>query len=244
MWRPETWTPGDSRRSDERGAALLVAILAMVMLAAVGGALILATSTDGLIAGSFQAAAAAQYAAEAAAERAVLDLTRASDWDGVLSGASPAPYADGLPVGTRSLPDGTSLDLGQVVSVATCGKLTTCSLTDAQRVTLERPWGVNNPIWRVWAFGPVRMVTDGLVEQPEYVVVLVADDPSEIDGNPSTDGRVEEGSPGAGVLLLRVEAFGLRGVRRAVALTVARTPIEGQFPPFPLRVVAWHPVQS
>jgi len=53
------------------------------------------------------------------------------------------------------------------------------------------------------------------------VVVLVADDPAENDGNPLQDG-VETSNPGSGVMALRVEARGPRGARKALEATVAR----------------------
>jgi hypothetical protein len=48
----------------------------------------------------------------------------------------------------------------------------------------------------------------------------VADDPAETDGDPLVDGS--SGNPGAGVLVLRAEAFGPGGSRAAVELTLAR----------------------
>ena len=47
-------------------------------------------------------------------------------------------------------------------------------------------------------------LSGGAIDAPFYVVVLVADDPAEIDGNPLVDGP----GPGFGVLTMRAEAFG------------------------------------
>src|SRR4029077_16732021 len=55
-----------------------------------------------------------------------------------------------------------------------------------------------------------------------YAVVMVADDPSENDGNPLQDG-VSQTNPGMGVIAMRAEAFGPRGAHKIVELTVART---------------------
>src|SRR5439155_25453004 len=76
--------------------------------------------------------------------------------------------------------------------------------------------------------GPVSdMLPTGTVNSPFYVIVLVADDPSENDGNPTQDGVVPcpcpPGNPGSGVLALRAEAFGPRGAHKVIEFTVART---------------------
>jgi hypothetical protein len=55
-----------------------------------------------------------------------------------------------------------------------------------------------------------------------YVVVWVADDPSENDGNPLMDGTAAT-NPGSGVLAMRAEAFGPSGTHRVIEATVART---------------------
>jgi hypothetical protein len=89
---------------------------------------------------------------------------------------------------------------------------------------------------------------------------MVADDPHETDDDPWRDG-VQTGAaanPGAGVLLVRAEAFGRRGSRRvvhgavvrrdraALARWSARDPAtRGPAPPgFPvLQVVAWEAIR-
>jgi hypothetical protein len=53
-----------------------------------------------------------------------------------------------------------------------------------------------------------------------YLVVLVADDPLDADGNPLRDARGD--SPGRGVLLLRAHVFGSWGARRVIEAVVSR----------------------
>lgn len=57
-----------------------------------------------------------------------------------------------------------------------------------------------------------------------YVVALVADDPGETDADPWQDGAGTETAinPGAGVLLIRAEAFGRRGAHRVIEGSVVR----------------------
>jgi hypothetical protein len=89
-------------------------------------------------------------------------------------------------------------------------------------VTVERPRGANNPRWQLFAYGRLTDATPGVVtDSPFYVVVMVGDDPSETDDNPLVDAT--PGDPGAGMLDLRVEAFGPRSAHKVVELTAVRT---------------------
>ena len=95
--------------------------------------------------------------------------------------------------------------------------------------TSERPWGSNNPRWQPFAWGNVNCWLP-TVESPFYVVAMVADDPSENDGDPLTDGsiacaqdRATECNPGTGRLALRAEAFGPFGVHKILESTIARS---------------------
>jgi hypothetical protein len=56
---------------------------------------------------------------------------------------------------------------------------------------------------------------------PFYVVVMVADDPSENDGNPYRDGATAD-NPGRGRLTVRAEAFGPGGSHKILEATIAR----------------------
>ena len=92
-----------------------------------------------------------------------------------------------------------------------------------QAVTLARPWGLNNPQWQLFAYGPINSILpQGGLNSPYYVIVMVGDDPSENDNDPLHDG-VSQTNPGSGVLAMRAEAFGPNGVHRVIELTVART---------------------
>ena len=87
---------------------------------------------------------------------------------------------------------------------------------------------------RILADGTVLKLNDvlpaGGINSPYYVVVMVADDPSENDGDPLHDGvspcpvgQLTGCNPGSGVLNMRAEAFGPGGNHKAIELTIART---------------------
>jgi hypothetical protein len=208
----------------ERGAALVLAIMTLLLMTALGTALVVTTISETMIAANFGAATAAFYAADAAIERAFGDLRAAPDWNLALGGASQSAFADGPPNGLRTLADGTVLDLTKIVNVANCNREDACNESEMDAVSADRPWGANNPRWRLYAYGRLsEMVPVVSIASPFYVLAMVADDPSENDGDPGVDGD-GEGNPGAGVILLRAEAFGPRGAHRVVEATIARQP--------------------
>jgi hypothetical protein len=206
------------RGHDERGVALLLVILMLLVVSAMAAGMALDATTEIGITANHRDAVAALYAADAVMTRALADLAVANAND-VLAGTARSTFIDGAPAGIRHLADGSTIDLTQVCNRATCGKPTGCSPLDITALTDDRPWGVNNPIWRLYAYGPVGDLADGLLS-PYYVVVMVADDPSENDGDPLHDG-VPPLNPGAGLLEVRAVAFGPGGARQAVDATVS-----------------------
>jgi hypothetical protein len=216
--------PGRVRTaSGERGVAMIVAMMAMLLLTALGAALVLTTTSETMIAGNFRNGQEGMYAADAALERAMDDLLAVPDWNQLLDGTARSAFVDGAPGGSRTLPDGSSIDLGQALNMANCQKTASCSAADLAANTPQRPWGANNPVWKLFAYGPLdAMLPTSSIDSPYYVVVMVADDPSENDGDPLHDGT-SQSNPGSGVLSLRAEAFGPGGAHRAIEMTVART---------------------
>ncbi len=100
----------------ERGIALVVVTMAMALLGGVAAALALTTASEVQIAAHFRTSQQALYAADAAAEWALADLSAAVDWAVVGRGDEPSTFVDGPPRGTRTLEDGTIVDLGKVVA--------------------------------------------------------------------------------------------------------------------------------
>ena len=140
------------------GAALLIALMAMMLMTALATALILTTITETRIASSYGAGIEAFYAADAAIERAIDDLRTIPDWS-VLAAAKAATstFVDGPTGGPRTLWDGTTLDLGE-------------------ETTMVRE-GDGSP-WRLFAYGALAgMLPPGRLKSRAYVVVWVADSP-------------------------------------------------------------------
>ena len=106
-----------------------------------------------------------------------------------MSGLARSVFVDGNPSGSRALADGSTLDLGQVVGLANCQKPVGCTDSEMNAVTVERPWGSNNPRWQPYLYGRgSNLVGSGTANFSAYVVVLVGDDPSENDDDPALDG--------------------------------------------------------
>ena len=215
--------PEIRRFGPERGAALVVALMATMLLSALGLALILTTTTETKITGNYTYAQEALYAADGAIERTVQDVLTIPDWNDMLSGAQRSAFVDGAPSGTRTLPNGAVIDLAEATNMINCAKLTTCSATDMNALTEDRPWGANNPRYQLFAYGPANAFLDtGTTNSPFYVVVWVADDPSENDGDPAKDGN-HAANYGTGVITLRAEAWGGRGAHKVIEVTLTRT---------------------
>src|SRR3989338_5360926 len=202
--------------------AIIIALMSMLLMSELGAALVLTTSSEALIAANFRNAQEGVYAADAGLERAMDDLGAVADWSAILDGSTGSAFVDGTPSGVRTLADGSLLDLGQTVNMMNCRKVTSCSASNLVANTAQRPWGANNPVWRLFAYGPLSsLLPDHAIDSADYVIVMVADDPSENDNDPLKDGHSAT-NPGTGVLALRAEAFGPRGTRQVVELTAAR----------------------
>ena len=201
---------------------LVAAMMVMLLMSALGAALILITSSETMIAANFRNSQEALYAADAAADHVLAEVVAVADWDQLLNGSIQSTFVDGPPHGTRMV-NGAPVDLSQLVTLANCRKTTRCSSAEMDAVTAERPWGANNPRWQLYAYGEVKnAVPDATVDSPYYVVVLVGDDPSETDNDPSNDGGGPNNA-GADVLLLRAQAFGPRSAHETIEMAIART---------------------
>jgi hypothetical protein len=79
------------------------------------------------------------------------------------------------------------------------------------------------------------------IQSPYYVVVMVGDDPSENDNDPTRDG--DGGNPGAGVISVRAEAFGPRGTHKIVEATLAAGYNEDGSRQPGMRMLSWREVR-
>jgi hypothetical protein len=199
--------------------ALILVILFTSFLAALGLGVALAVFLDRLAAGNLRGSIALLYAADSGIELAARDLAR-QDWAPVLSGDMQGSLADGLPGGVRAVPGGGAIDLTAITNMLNCGKATTCSDAQMDATSRERPWGVNNPRWRLFLYGPLGDVVAVFRPSPGYLAVWVGDDHREEDGDPLADAGA--GDRGHGILRVLAEAWGPMGSRRAVVAELAR----------------------
>ena len=212
-----------TNHKNDRGAALIIALMAMLLLTALGLALVLNTTTEGMITGNFRSGQEALYAADAGVERVMDDLLTVPDWNNILTGSVRSAFIDGSPSGARTMPDGTSIDLTEATNMANCGHVASCSIAEMNASTEDRPWGANNPRWKLYAYGALNtIISTGTVNSNIYVIVWVGDDQSENDDDPTTDGNAQT-NPGSGVLAMHVEAFGPQGTHKILEVTVAKT---------------------
>jgi hypothetical protein len=205
----------------ERGVALIVVLLVMMLLSALGLSLTMVTSTEERVADSYSSGSEAFYAADAALEFATQELSRVPDWSHVLDGTLTSAFID--PQGSlQKWPGGQARTSGEATALVTCRR-TSCTDADMDARTSDRPWGENNPRWRLFAYGPVQDLSPaGTINSSCYVAVWVGDDPSENDGQPLVDGDDSAGSnPGRGLLSLVVHAYGPSS-RRVIEATVAQ----------------------
>ena len=206
---------------NERGIALIVALMSMLLLTALGLGLVMTTMSETMIAGNYRDSSEALYAADAGVERVMQDLLTVPDWNRILTGVAKSSFSDGAASGTRTLPDGSQIDLSAATNMLNCNKVTTCSATEMNAWSMERPYGVNNPRYQLFAYSPLAdIIETGTVLSPMYVAVWIADDIAETDGDPLTDGGTANGR---GVLLMRAEAFGPGGAHATIEVTVGRT---------------------
>ena len=196
------------RLVDERGTALIIALMSMMLLTALGAATVMVSRTETMISGNFRNSQEALYAADAAVERVLQELLMVPRWNDILDGTVQSAFIDGILDEQKSLPTGAKVRFCCGSSSAT-GELQ--AVTDSANL-----WGANNPQWRLFAWGPINeLITDGSIDSTMYAAVWIADDPAEEDGNPLADTN--------GTLTLHAEAIGPSGTRKIIEVTVART---------------------
>jgi len=228
------WTKAScvGRLRDETGSALVIALMATLLLTALGLSLVLTTSSETILSSNYRGGQEALYAADAGLERAMLEIPGVTNVTSLLGGTVKSSFIDGAP-GSRNLPNGKTLDLLALTNLNNCGKTSSCSTAEMNAVTTDRPWGANNPRWQLYAYGPINsLLPAGQINSPFYVVVWVADDPAETDGDPTTDDGTGSNAAARGVVVLRAESFGPFGSHKVVEATVQRptsTPAENGY---------------
>lgn len=207
--------------TSQRGIALILALLFSSFLSAIGLGLAMVLFMDRLATGNMKGSVAMLYAADAGIELAAHDLSRA-DWNGALAGLEQGSFSDGAPTGVRGLPGGGAVNLTAETNSLNCGRVTTCTTAQMAADSDDRPWGVNNPRWQLYAYGPFENVAEVSRPTPCYLAVWIADDTRERDGDPLLDGE----ESGRGVLRVRAVAFGSLGSRHAIEAELARVCVD------------------
>ena len=201
---------------DERGIALIVALMSMLLLTALGAGLMMTTMSETMISTNYRDSGEALYAADAGIERVMQDLLTVPDWNRLIAGTVKTSFTDGADPGARTLPGGSSLNLISATNMLNCGKTSTCTDAEMDAWSAERPWTDDNPRWQLIGYSPLADVIEtGTVLSPMYIAVWIADDQAEVDGDPATDTN--------GVLLMRAQAFGPNGASSVVEITLGRT---------------------
>ncbi len=191
---------------------VVIALVSLVLLSALGTSLAVVMNTELRAAANYATSRETLYAADGAVEIAARELLPIGDWTALLSNGALSNFVDGAPSGVRRLGDGSTIDLGSATNLAN-GE--------------SRPWGANNPSWRLFAFGWLGSRT--------YIVAWAGDDPAENDGDPLIDGGGPS-NPGAGILAIRAEAFGVGGAHTVLEATVRRqADLNGPI----IRVLSW-----
>lgn len=207
----------------QRGVALLAVLVLSALVTTIALGLSLLLSFHHLRLRNARDAVVLTYAARAGVELAAQALD-AADWNAVLSGLAQAPGVDGPPGGVRVI-GATRIDLGAETHLANCGAAAGCDAAALGAATRERPWGDDNPTWRLYLYGPLRTLAGFTRAAPVYVLVWVGDDGREVDGNPDADGGGAAAS-GRDIVVIRAVAIGASGGRRgyeAEALRVCAT---------------------
>ena len=205
-----------ARLANEDGTALIIALMSMMLLTALGAAVVMVSRTETAIANNYRNSQEALYAADAAIERVVQDLLMVPRWNDILvdAGAGVAGVTSSFTTGNP----------GSQIALPAGGRMTLTTATASLQAESDAAaqWGPNNPQWRLFAWGPLSdLLGTTAIDSNMYVAVWVADDPAD---GPST--AVPDGNPlldANGTLTLRAEAIGPSGTRKTIEVTVART---------------------
>jgi hypothetical protein len=212
--------------NSQRGVALIMVVLITTFLSALGLGLLLAVFMDRLATGNMAGSVAMLYAADAGIELAAHDLALAPEWNEVLSAAARSSFVDGAPGGVRTLPGEGTVDLTAATNSLNCGKASACTVAQMNANSRTRPWGANNPRWQLYAYGLLGNLSQLIRPAPCYLVVWIADDGREQDGDPLID-AIADAEPGHGIVRVRAEVFGRAGSRRAIEAELARVCVSG-----------------
>jgi hypothetical protein len=203
-----------------KGIALVSVLLISTLVCTIALGLSLVVSVHQLIVRNHYEEARLVAAANAGLELAALKLETA-DWNGVLQGLVQAAGSDGAPSGAREISGGQPIDLSAETNLLNCRSALPCSAPQLGAVTLDRPWGANNPEWQLFLYGPVPTFVPLRFPPAIYLLVWIGDDARETDGDAGIDGGGAD-EAGRDVLRVHAAAFGRDGGRRAFEAELLR----------------------
>jgi hypothetical protein len=202
----------------EAGAALIITLMLTTFLAFLGGALVFIMDIETAISANHQIAQEVHEAAEAGVNCAFAELGATADWTSMPSGSTSPVLRCLDPTIPPRTPDGAPLDLA---------RLTSRRQADSDGRYGDGAANPDSPRWTVFASGPIQSPSD---HPRSYVIVWIADDVDDGDGQPSHDSN--------GMLVVRAQAFGIRGARSTVETLVSRADGEGT-QPSAVHLVVW-----
>jgi hypothetical protein len=185
----------------DSGSVRLFVLMVSTVVAGAALAMLALTTIEVSTTGNHRDGAEAFYAAEAILESVTDELAVAADWTPALTGVLKSRIFDpaGQPVAILAGP----LDLA---------RMTADLQTQSDAIA---GWGPDNPRWRLFASGHLSSLWPGSGRASGiYLVVWIADDVADADGNPEADAN--------GSVRIRAEAFGRRGSRRILETVVVR----------------------
>lgn len=195
----------------EDGMALAIVLLAMVLVSAIGAAMVALGDIEVMSTSSQADGLEAFYAADAAVEIVIDELAAMSDWSALPAGAALPAWSDGLTHPNTEL----------------AGPVDLAALTTRLQSRTGTHWGLDSPRWHLLAHASLRAVLPAVGPGPApYIVCWIADDEADGDGNADFDAN--------GVVRVRAMAIGRRDSRRAVDAVIARTTTPGV-----VRLLSW-----
>jgi hypothetical protein len=217
VWGEEI--PGGS----ERGTVLLCALMVITLIATLGAAVTLIVSSEAAVAANYHASQQGLYAADAGIERAIGELRALPTWSAAPSSTTSfSDFNDGQV--TPQGPDGSTLNLVQMT-------IRRQAQSDALYAGVP-----DRPVWRLYAHAPLNRMVPAAGNVTPYVIVWIADDPDDLDGNAAVDTN--------DVVLLHAEAFTVRRGKRAIEATTRREEAMAAGLPGVMRsdvsMIAWH----
>ena len=229
----------------QSGVALVIVLLAIGALSATAMGLALSSTIVRLTGANYEESVVLANASDSALELAARELAMIVSWNSVLLGIQASTLVDGAP-GPRNVAPGVGVDLVTLTNQLTCGQELLCADAQVRVSTRERPWGENNPRWRLFVHQPLPPTPMPGLMPTVYVVVWLADDAAETDGDPLVD-SAEADQPGRYIVRARAESFGPRGGRHAIEAELARVCVAdeaGEQCRPGIRVQSWRTVEN